>query len=90
MIECQVNYAIEGMKYLVTSSQKYSTFDVKTLKFEAYVSYLTRRMKEKIWTSGCKSYYITSKGVVWALWPDDLTKYWWITRRFNPQDYNLK
>ena len=88
MIECQVNYAIKGMKYLINS--KYSTFDVKTLKFESYVSYLMRRMKDKIWTSGCKSYYINAKGIVWALWPDDLTKYWWITRRFNPQDFNVK
>ncbi len=88
MIECQVNYAIDGIRKLIQSGAK--SMDVRQEPFDQYHDDLFSVMKNRVFgAGGCQAWYLNSKGVNWTLWPRDLTTYWWVTRQCNLEDYHL-
>lgn len=48
-----------------------------------------RRAGRTVWASGCKSWYLGEDGRVDAIWPGTTIEYWWRTRRFRPDRYDI-
>ena len=59
-------------------------------QFKHFLNYVFLSALPQVYVSGCSSWYQTAKGFVFAMWPSDLTHFWWMTRRCNLAHFNLK
>jgi hypothetical protein len=87
MIEAQVNYVIKGLQWLTKSGN--AIMDLRTEVQEQFTRELKKRMRGTVWTSGCNSWYLDERKENAALWPASPTRYWFLTRRFSPEDYTF-
>jgi hypothetical protein len=46
-------------------------------------------MKHMVWSSGCRSWYLSEDGANHALYPGFAAEYALRTRRFEPSDYEI-
>ena len=86
MIEAQVDYIVAALRELRRRGQS-------TLRLRAQVqndSYAEtqRKMKNTVWSSGCKSWYQNAEGQIDTLWPGFTWEYWLQTRRFDAVHYD--
>ena len=90
MIECQADYAIDGIKQLVKLRAK--SFKLKDDSLERYWSWSQKQMKELVFGSHSPvtGWYRNEKGVNWTLYPGSLTRFWWTTKNFNLLDYEIR
>jgi len=76
MIECQVNYIIECLGFMIQSPIK--EMDVKKEKLDHWYDTLVLPNLEKtVWTGSCKSWYKDENGRVFTVWPGFTFSYWW-------------
>jgi hypothetical protein len=54
---------------------------------ERYNRGLQGRMKHMVWSSGCRSWYLSADGANHSLYPGFAAEYALRTRRFDPSDY---
>ncbi|KAL1925107.1 uncharacterized protein VTP21DRAFT_4761 [Calcarisporiella thermophila] len=86
MIEAQINYIVEAIKYMRDHSQR--TIEVKRDACREYNEMIARKLRNTVWTSGgCKSWYQDSSGKNPVVWPDYTFVYWWKTRRFDFENF---
>ena len=65
--------------------------DCKQKPFDTFHEDIFAQMKTRVFgAGGCTAWYTNTKGTNWTLWPGDLTQYWFLTRKCNLNDYNLK
>jgi len=90
MIECQADYACDGIVQMINSGAKSMALKPEVLK--NYEEFVQENMKGKVFAdnSECTGWYRNARGVNWTLWPLDLVTYWWYTRTCNMRDYFLK
>jgi len=90
MIECQANYACDGIVKLINSGAK--SMAVKPEVLKNYDEFVQENMKGKVFADNteCTGWYRNAKGVNWTLWPLDLVTYWWYTRSCNMSEYFVK
>ena len=89
MIECQVAYTIDAIRNMIETDIK--SVNVKKRVNTEYQEWVQECLKNKVFNStNCKSWYKNDKGVTYALWPSHLTHYWWITRKFDLENYICK
>ena len=90
MIECQANYACDGIVKMVKSGAKSMVVKPEVLK--NYDEFVQENMKGKVFADNteCTGWYRNAKGVNWTLWPLDLVTYWWYTRSCNMSEYFVK
>ena len=88
MIECQVNYVADGIVKMIKAGTRSVVLKEEVMtKYQAFVK---KNMKGKVFANDqCQGWYLNSNGVNWTLWPLDLVSYWWYTRSFQMEDYNL-
>ena len=87
MIECQVAYVVDAIRNMIESDIK--SINVKKRVNDEYQEWVQECMKNKVFNStNCKSWYKNKHGVNYTLWPSHLTHYWWITRKFDIENYN--
>ena len=88
MIECQAEYIINGITKMLKIDAKAISLRPSVLdKFEEY-------LREKNATTAfghgdCTSYYKNSAGENWVVWTRLMWQYWWRTRKFELEDYDL-
>jgi len=87
MIECQANYTLDAIKNCIKGGIK--SMDVKESINRNYQDYIQNMMKQRVFHSGCKSWYQNSMGLIFILWPSHLLHYWWMTRKVNFEEYEL-
>jgi len=88
MIECQAEYAMDGIRNLVNSGAK--SMVVKKEVVMNYWDWMQENLKGKVFSSQqVASWYKNDRGVNWTLWPLDLVSYWWYTKTVKMEDYNL-
>lgn len=87
MIESQVNYIVEAIKYMNKSNVQ--VIDVKPEVQDKYNVEIQKKLKKTIWNSGCQSWYMTKDGKNTTLWPGFTFEFRAKTKNFNPRDYDL-
>lgn len=85
MIETQVDYAIQAISHMMANNL--STIQVKQKPCDDFIQDLDSRMKDKVWSSSCKSWYQNEEGRVTALWWGSVSQYWWRLRNFHADNF---
>ena len=88
MIEAQVRYVLGALQHARRHGA--DRIEVRPAPQAAYDRVVQRKMRRTVWvTGGCKSWYLDAEGRNVALWPDFTWRYAWLTRRFDPSNYDL-
>jgi cyclohexanone monooxygenase len=87
MIESGVSYILDAIRFIRRGNVH--SVDVLPDVQQQYNTRLQRRFKGTVWTSGCKSWYLSSKGRNSTLWPGFTFQYRRITRQFDPVNYRI-
>ncbi len=86
--EAQIEHLLGALRTLRGDGLKY--VDVREEIQDAYDAGIQRRMKHMVWSSGCKSWYLSKDGSNHSLYPGFASEYVLRTRRFEPRDYLLR
>ncbi|GBF39994.1 flavin-containing monooxygenase [Leptospira johnsonii] len=88
MIESQVQYALQGIRYLLNKNIKF--IDVRKDVQDRYNAEIQRRLGKSVWlTGGCVSWYNTSSGRNTTLWPGFTFEFKARTFFLRPKDYEF-
>jgi cation diffusion facilitator CzcD-associated flavoprotein CzcO len=86
MIESQVAYTIDALRYLQRTG--IPAVEVRPEAQLAYNQTVQRRMAGTVWTTGgCSSWYLDTHGHNTTLWPTFTWRFRRATRRFQPAEY---
>ena len=90
MIECQADYAIDGIRKLIKLRAK--SMKVKEDTMTKYWDWSQKQMKELVFgsNSSVSGWYRNEKGVNWTLYPAGLIRFWWTTKSFDLLDYEIR
>ena len=88
MIESQLEYVLDCLR--VVRERGSRVFEVKPDAVDRYNEALDRAMDGTVWTAGqCESWYLDDTGRNSTLWPSYSYSFRRITRRFDPDAYEL-
>ncbi|MGC4059828.1 MAG: NAD(P)/FAD-dependent oxidoreductase [Aquabacterium sp.] len=87
MIEAQANYIVGAIKAM--KERRIKALDVKPQAQAKFVDKVQAELKQTVWNSGCKSWYIDDKGRNTTLWPGFTFAYRLKTRRFKLNKYTV-
>lgn len=86
--ECEVQYVLECLKFLLESGQQ--AIDCRTDVHDAYNERIDAGNLKRAWgVSSVPSWYKSDSGRVAQNWPFTLLEYWQQTKRMDPADYVL-
>ncbi len=86
--ECEVQYVLECLKFLLESGQQ--AIDCRTEVHDAYNERIDAGNLKRAWgVSSVPSWYKSASGRVAQNWPFTLLEYWQQTKRMDPADYVL-
>jgi cation diffusion facilitator CzcD-associated flavoprotein CzcO len=85
--EAQIQHALGAIRLLRERGLR--SVEVRSDVQERYNASLRRRMRHMVWSSGCKSWYLSPDGSNHALFPGFAAEYVVRTRRFRPSDYRI-
>jgi cation diffusion facilitator CzcD-associated flavoprotein CzcO len=86
MIESQIAYILDALKTM--DAQGLREVEVRRDVQRAFVDGVRSSMRNTIWTrGGCTSWYLDSEGRNTTLWPSFTFRFWQLTRRFDPAEY---
>ena len=86
--ECEVQYVLECLKFLLESGQQ--AIDCRTDVHDAYNERIDAGNLKRAWgVSNVPSWYKSASGRVAQNWPFTLLEYWQQTKRMDPADYVL-
>ncbi|KAF9954013.1 hypothetical protein BGZ70_010690 [Mortierella alpina] len=85
MIEAQVDYAIKAMSHMMANNL--SSIEVKSSACDDFITELDHKMKQKVWSSSCKSWYQNEEGRVVALWWGSCSQYSRRLSKFNTDHF---
>lgn len=86
-MESQFNYILSALNYMKKNSL--TSVEVKRERKQEYNSFIQNKMKRTVYLSGCKSYFQTGNGTVFMIWPFTTWRFRFITRKFDPENYEL-
>ncbi|MEZ0484735.1 flavin-containing monooxygenase [Fibrella aquatica] len=89
MIESQINYLLDYLKKLEKAGPTFS-LDVKPDRQRTHNEELQQQLAGTVWASGCRSWYMNSRGKNTTLWPGLTVGYRQATRRVKTADYTLE
>lgn len=87
MIEANVRYVVQALA--LRRARGLRAVEVRADASRRYNDQLQRRLRGTVWSSGCKSWYLTSGGRNSTLWPGFTFEYRRITRQFDSAAYRL-
>jgi cyclohexanone monooxygenase len=85
MIESQTNFVIDCIQKMVR--QNIRSIEVKKEVQDRFNSVIQQKLKDTIWDSGCKSWYISENGRNHTVWPGFTTEFRKKTRTINLNDF---
>lgn len=88
MIELGVRYAVDGVRRLLRDDLH--SVEVQAAVQGAYNHKLQRKLKGTVWHTGCRSWYLDSRGRNLVIWPGFTFNYRAITRRFDIDSYIVR
>ncbi len=88
MIESQVHYVIESVKYLERYNKSF--LEVKPESQQSFNDWLQTKMKSTIWMQGgCNSWYLNSEGKNTTLWPGFTVGFRRLLRKFDAENFDI-
>lgn len=88
MVESQLNYIVDCFRTL--RERGTGVFDVRRDAQDRYNEWLQTRLRGTVWTAGhCQSWYLDDTGRNTTLWPSYSYAFRRLTRRFDPEAYEL-
>ncbi len=87
MIEAQLRYILRCLKWLKRSKQ--ATIAIRPESEQSFLHRLDRQMRQTVWLSGCKSWYLNSDGSNSTIWPFYTFDYWYRCRAIRQKDFIL-
>jgi cyclohexanone monooxygenase len=87
MIESGVNYLMQAITAI--RSQGLHSLEIKPEVQADYNREVQHRLHGTVWSSGCKSWYLTGGGKNNTLWPGFTFEYRRITRRLDIANYRI-
>ncbi len=85
--EAQIAHVLGAIEKLRHEGHKW--VDVRQPVQDRYNAGIQGRMKYTVWSSGCKSWYLSKDGTNHALYPGLAAEYAARARRFDPADYEI-
>lgn len=86
MIESQIAYIMSALRAM--DARGLRTLDPKPQAQAAFVDEINRKVGSTVWSSGCRSWYLSANGRNTTIWPDYTFKYRYRTRKIDLADYN--
>jgi len=87
MIERQVDFIINMITQNI--EQGHAVVEVKDEANTAYQESIRKQTKDRVFSSGCDSWYQNSEGFTYILWPSHCVSYWWRTLFINRNHFNF-
>lgn len=88
MIECQTGYIMQCIRRL--RSDGLATLEIRADVVEAYDRRLQQELGRTAWAAVDHSWYKDASGRITNNWSGTTARYWWHTRRANPEDYEVE
>ncbi|SFG35459.1 Predicted flavoprotein CzcO associated with the cation diffusion facilitator CzcD [Duganella sp. CF458] len=88
MIESSVRYAVDGVRRVLRGGLH--SVEVQPAVQGAYNRKLQQKLKGTVWHTGCKSWYLDSRGRNLVIWPGFTFHFRHITRRFDIDSYIVR
>eukprot|EP00051_Salpingoeca_urceolata_P015676 m.204656 g.204656 ORF g.204656 m.204656 type:complete len:540 (+) comp18473_c0_seq7:44-1663(+) len=88
MIEAQVAYICQILDTMSERGIKH--VEVKESVLQNFASWVADEMKKRVWSTGCKSWYKSTDGNVYTLWPRSVTNFFWRTQRPVLDDFHCQ
>ncbi len=88
MVERQTKFLAKLIKNLL--NHKVESIEVKKDIQQNYQQQLDKRSNGTVWEGGCRSWYLDESGKNVALWPFSSLYYWWKTKKYNNNDFEIK
>jgi cation diffusion facilitator CzcD-associated flavoprotein CzcO len=88
MIEAQVRYAMSCLDWLWRG--KAGAIEPKADVQQSFMARLNAKMRNTVWMSGCKSWYLNENGTNSTIWPSFTLSYWWQTHSARRSDFILE
>jgi cation diffusion facilitator CzcD-associated flavoprotein CzcO len=85
--EAQIEHVLGAIRRLRGKGLR--SVEVRQEAQERWNAGIQGRMEHMVWSSGCKSWYLSEDGSNHSLYPGFATEYVLRTRRFDPRDYLL-
>lgn len=88
MIESQAHYIVQAIQAMKTLRLR--TLEVKPQAQAAFTEQVQTELRQTVWNSGCKSWYLNEQGRNTTLWPGFTFAYRLKTRRFQLNKYKAE
>jgi cation diffusion facilitator CzcD-associated flavoprotein CzcO len=87
ILESQFRYIVGALRLLARRGIR--RFEVRQPVMRAFNDRLQHVLKTSMWEGGCTSYFRSVSGRITTQWPIPSWRYWALTRRFAPRDFEL-
>jgi cation diffusion facilitator CzcD-associated flavoprotein CzcO len=87
ILEAQVRYILSAIRHLDRSGS--DRVEVRRPVMQEFNERLQDALKTTMWEGGCTSYFRSASGRITTQWPFPSWRYWALTRRFKPADFDL-
>ncbi|MCB9674543.1 MAG: NAD(P)/FAD-dependent oxidoreductase [Alphaproteobacteria bacterium] len=87
MIEAQIRYVMAALAHVEAHGHRW--MDVTQAALDTFVAEMDRRHRERVWMSGCNSWYLGPDGVNFTIWPGSTLRFLARMRRFDPAPYRF-
>jgi cation diffusion facilitator CzcD-associated flavoprotein CzcO len=87
MIESQIQYIADCLRIMRRRGAR--TMDLRDDVQRAFNDRLQRDMRRSVWSTGCRSWYLSNSGKNTALWPGFTFSFRRLTRRVRAADYRF-
>jgi len=85
MIEAQIRYILGALAHLQHSGQ--AQLEVEPEAMARFLEAVDRRHAQRVWMSGCNSWYLGPDGSNFTLWPGSTLSFMARLRRFDSENY---
>ncbi|GGC68563.1 flavin-containing monooxygenase [Undibacterium terreum] len=88
MIESAVDYVLQAI--LSMQKQNIKSLEVKEAAAIDYNRHIQQKLKGTVWSSGCKSWYLNSRGKNLTIWPGYTFEYRRLMKKFDVDNYHAQ
>jgi cation diffusion facilitator CzcD-associated flavoprotein CzcO len=88
MIEAQIRYVLQAIRAATDLGER-TYIDVDNKHLDEFLAWVDSRHEGQVWASGCNSWYLSSEGENFTIWPGSTVSYVAKTRRFDLRRYTV-
>lgn len=88
MIEAQLRYVVRAIRYTLARGER-AWVEPTAAAEAAFVAEMNDRQGDKVWATGCDSWYQNAAGENFSIWPGSTLGYMLRTARFDAENYTV-